>query len=117
MKQQGANARDQMKYETQLMLAANKDNLDGAIAQMKDRLEQIDRMIDMELSRIKRQELFLQREALSHEIQEADRRYQLEKQGKTLEEGGAKNLPGEDKAGVITRDRYGMVPSMAEGGQ
>lgn len=117
MQIQGNLARDQMKWEATLMLAANKDNLQGAIEQMKDRLAQIDHMVKVELSRIKRQELFLQREALSHEIQEADRRFELEKQGKTLEEGGAVNLPGEDKAGVITRDRYGMVPSMAEGSQ
>jgi len=106
-----------MRTEAQMILAANEGNLKGALAQMQDRLDQIDQMVKVELSRIKRQELFLQREALSHEIQEAERRFQMEKQGQTLEEGGAKNLPGEDKAGVITRDRYGMIPSMAEGAE
>lgn len=100
-----------------MILANNEGNLKGALAQMQDRLDQIDRMISVELSRIKRQELFLQREALSHEIQEADRRFMLEQRGQSLEEGGAANLPGEDKAGVITRDRYGMIPSMAEGAE
>jgi hypothetical protein len=114
MQIQGKLAERQMIIEAQQMLAAADGNLKGAIEQMKDRLAQIDGMVKVELSRIKRQELFLQREALSHEIQEADRRYQLEKEGKSLPEGGAMNLPGEDKAGVITRDRYGMVPSMAE---
>jgi hypothetical protein len=112
---EGRLAEAQMKYEVQIMLAANQDNIQGAIAQMKDRLEQIDQMVKVELSKIKRQELFLQREALSHEIQEADRRFQVESAGGKLPEGGAFNLPGEDKAGVISRDRYGMVPSMAEG--
>jgi len=113
MQEQGKTARDQMKYEVQLMLAANKDNLEGALAQMKDRLDQISKMIDVEDSRIRQKELFLQREALSHEIQEADRRFMLELRGQTLAEGGAKDLPGDDKAGKLTRDRYGMIPGAA----
>ena len=117
MKQQGMLAKEQMQIEAKMMLANADGQLKGAIEAMKNRLEEISKMVQVEESRIKRQELFLQREALSHEIQEADRRYQMEKQGKTLEEGGAMNLPGEDKAGVITRDRYGLVPSMAEGSQ
>jgi hypothetical protein len=110
-------AETRMKVEADMIKQANEGNMKAALAQMQDRLDQIDRMIKVEESRIKRQELFLQREALSHEIQEADRRYALELRGQTLPEGGAMNLPGEDKAGVITRDRYGMIPSMAEGGQ
>ena len=114
MKQQGMLAKEQMQIEAQMMLANADGQLKGAIEQMKNRLEEISSMVKVEESRIKRQELFLQREALSHEIQEADRRYQMELRGQTLEEGGAVNLPGEDKAGVISRDRYGMIPSMAE---
>ncbi len=113
VKEEYATAREQMKLEAQWIMQAAGNNLEAAIVRMKNRLEEIDRMIDVELSRIKRQELFLQREALSHEIQEANRRYQLELRGQTLPEGGAQDLPGDDRAGVITRDNYGMVPGMA----
>ena len=112
---QGNLARDQMKYEAEMALKTNDGNLKAAIEQMKDRLEQISKMVEVEMSKIKRGELMLQREALSHEIQEADRNYQLALQDKEVPaESGAFNLPGEDKAGVISRDRYGMIPSMTE---
>ena len=115
MKIQGALAKEQMAIEAKMALANNDGNLKAAIEQMKDRLQQIDGMVKVELSKIKREELYLQREALSHEIQEADRNYQLALQDKTPPaESGAVNLPGEDKAGIITRDRYGMIPSMTE---
>lgn len=106
-------AKEQMRIEAQMILAANKSNMEAAIVQMKNRLEQIDRMINMELSRIKRQELFLQREALSAEILEQERQWQLQLRGENMPETGAKNLPGNDKAGVISRDRYGSIPNMA----
>jgi DNA-binding HxlR family transcriptional regulator len=112
VKEEYATARETMKMEAQWMMQQVKGNLEAAIVRMKNRLEEIDRMIDVELSRIKRQELFLQREALSHEIQEANRRYELEKQGQSLPEGGAPDLAGNDMAGTITRDRYGMIPGM-----
>lgn len=111
MQEQGKTQRDQMKHEVALMIAGSKDNMEGALIQMKNRLEEIDRMVKVELSDIKRREYYLQREALSHEIQEAERRWQMESQGMTLSEGGAMNLPGNDKAGVITRDNYGKIPN------
>ncbi len=114
--QQGATARTQMQEEVKVMIAQNKDNMEAAIVQMKNRLEEIDRMVQIELSDIKRRELFLQREALSHEIQEANRRYQMEMQDRTaaaVPEGGAFNLPGNDKAGVISRGNYGSIPNNA----
>lgn len=114
MQEQSRTAQTRMQVEAKMILAANDGKLKAAIEQMKDRLEQIEKMVKVELSRIKRQELFLQREALSHEIQEAERRYQLELRGGSLPEGGAFNLPGEDKAGVISRNRYGMIPSQDE---
>ncbi len=115
MREEGATGREKMKLEVQLMMAQAKGNQESFIIQMKNRLEEIDRMIQVELSRIKRQELFLQREALSQEILEANRNYQLELRGQEAPpESGAFNLPGEDKAGVISRDKFGLVPSMAE---
>jgi hypothetical protein len=112
---QGMLAKEQMAIEAKMALSQNDGNLKAAIEQMKDRLSQIDKAIQVELSKIKREELFLQRRALSHEIQESDRNYQLEMRGGDAPaESGAVNLPGEDKAGVITRDRYGMIPSMTE---
>jgi len=113
MQEEGKNARDQMKWEAQFIMQQYKDNFEAGMVAMKNRLEELDRMISIEQTDIKRREYYLQREALSHEIQEADRRYQLELQGKSLPEGGAKDLPGDDRAGVITRDRYGSIPGMA----
>ncbi len=110
---EGANARTKMQEEVKLMIAGAKDNIESALIQMKNRLEEIDRMVNIELSDIKRREYYLQREALSHEIQEAERRWLLESRGLSLPEGGAMNLPGNDKAGVITRDQFGMVPNNA----
>lgn len=111
--QQGAIQREQMKIEAQLLMAQYKGNTEAGMVALKNKLEELDRMIEIERVDIKRRELYLQREALSHEIQEADRRYQLELQGKSLAEGGAKNMPGNDMAGTITRDQYGMIPGAA----
>ena len=113
--QQGATARTQMQEEVKIMLSQNKNNMESAIIQMKNRLEELDRMVSIELSDIKRREYYLQREALSAEIQERDRQYALQVAGMevTKPSGGAVNLSGNDKAGVISRDRYGMVPNNA----
>ena len=113
--QQGATARTQMQEEVKVMLSQNKNNMEAAIIQMKNRLEELDRMVNIELSDIKRREYYLQREALSAEIQERDRQYALQVAGMAKEggEGGAVNLPGNDKAGVISRGQYGMVPNNA----
>jgi len=113
--QEGAMARTQMQEEVKLMLAENKNNMEGFIIQMKNRLEELDRMVSIELSDIKRREYYLQREALSAEIQERDRQYALQIAGMASDggKGGAPNLPGNDKAGVISRDNFGMVPNNA----
>jgi len=112
IREEGSMARTKMQEEVKVMIAQYKGNQEMQLLMMKNRLEEIDRMIAIELSDIKRRELFLQREALSHEIQEANRRYQLEAAGANMPEGGAFNLPGNDKAGVITRDNFGSIPNM-----
>ena len=112
--QQGATQREQMKLEAQFIMMQHRDNVEAGLVALKNRLEEIDRMIDIEKTDIKRREYYLQREALSHEIQEADRRYQLELRGGSLPEGGAVNLPGNDMAGIISRDNYGMIPGAAQ---
>ena len=109
--QEGATIRERMKLEANMILQQSKDNMEWGIVMLKNRLEELDRMIKIEDNDIKRREYYLQREALSHEIQEANRRYEMERIGQDVPEGGAYNLPGNDKAGVITRDNYDMIPN------
>lgn len=90
------------------------------IANKKTQLEEVDRMLAAEDTEIRRGELRLQREALSHEINEAnkevDRLMQENKAAKALKgaaggkDKGPPKLEGDDKAGVIARDRFGDVP-------
>lgn len=116
MREEGAMAREQMKQETELMKLQAKGDIETFLADMKNRLEEIDRMLKAEESQIHRQELYLQREALSHTIQQADREYMLKLRDQDQAEveqatKGAHNLKGEDKAGVISRQNYDLIPS------
>lgn len=96
---------------------ANKELL---LAKMKLRLEQIDRAIAVEDSDIRRRELYLQREALSHNIIESDRQYNLEmrrlgqerenKAGERME----KQADRDHESGENQRDRDAAA---AEGGE
>jgi hypothetical protein len=107
--------------------------LQAGITAGLNKLEAIDRMLAAEQNDVKRRELNLQREALSHSINESNRNFQLKvrqmdqqareggdgkggKKPKALPapaSDGPKDLPGEDKAGVIARDDYGAIPSEA----
>lgn len=100
--------------------------------QLQSQIDQLDAQLRIVESDTKRRELAMQREALSHEIQESDRNYILELKKLEREErqsqrelvakgGGDKpaqpkgggGVPG--KAGTLARDRYGMVPFKADG--
>lgn len=108
----------QLQQTTAAQLGQLKTQLDT----FRAKLEEVDRQLDMERSDKERQELYLQREALSHQVQEADRDFMLRlmEVGQKQQEGapgggggkpkGAYNLPGNDKAGVLSRDQYGDVP-------
>jgi hypothetical protein len=95
----------------------------------KSQLEEVDRILEQEVNEIKRGELRLQREALSHEITESNREVRRlmaegakpgEKQsgkpkpgGKpqdATEDGGPMKLQGDDKAGLLARGLFGDVP-------
>jgi hypothetical protein len=92
----------------------------------KSQLEEVDRMLAGEETEIRKGELRLQREALSHEINEANKQVkQLMAEAKSAKAGGSKKpenrakggapvLQGDDKAGIISRDDYASVP-FAEG--
>jgi hypothetical protein len=101
---------------------------------LQSQIDQIDAQLRIEEADVKRKDLYLRREALSHEIQESDRQYQLELArlssereqgqqelmakkgaGKPAAKPAAGAKPSGGDAGVISRDRYGKVPFMADG--
>jgi hypothetical protein len=97
--------------------------LTHAISTRRSQLEEVDRMLAAEDTEIRKGELRLQREALSHEINESNREVKrLMDEARTAKKGGASKpqgerqtdgppkLAGEDKAGVIGRDDFGTVP-------
>lgn len=95
--------------------------LGHGIATKQAQLAEVDRMLAAEGNEIKRGELRLQREALSHEINESNKEVQrvmrenkdMKGQQKGQQSGkdkGPPKLEGDDKAGVVARDRYGEVP-------
>lgn len=110
--------------QMQTGVAAQLGQLKYEIDASKLMLEEVDRKLAMEKADKERRELFLEREALSHSIQEANRQFQFKlmelaqgpkegEAGKKPSSGGKKgayNLPGNDRAGVISRDQYGTVP-------
>jgi hypothetical protein len=80
-------------------------------------LEEVDRVLVTEVNEVKRRELILQREALSHEIQQDNREFLMMLRGSAKAEGadeGPMDLPGDDKAGTIARGKFGNIP-FAEG--
>jgi hypothetical protein len=129
----GADSRlqtTQMTNEGRIQLArevnASKEKLDL----MRIELEKLDKQIRMEEGELKRGQLMLEREALSDSIKQAERTFSLESRRLNAEiaqmsqgEGdttagkpspkpkGAADLRGNDKAGVITRDNYDMIPN------
>jgi hypothetical protein len=107
--------------------------------ELQSQIDRLDAAIRIEESDVKRRELYLQREALSHEIMDSDRHFQLEiaqmaqterqgdkelmaKKGETkkpaAKPAAAAKPAGNGAAGpaqVIANDRYGKVPFKADG--
>jgi hypothetical protein len=125
--------------ETHREIEILKLQADAVAQALQSRIDQIDAQLRIEESDRKRRELFLAREALSHEIQESNRNFQLElaklrqterqnqrelmapRGGKSDGKSG-KSVPAPKKpngsggmAGVIARDRFGMVPGKMDG--
>ena len=121
--------------QLQVGVAAEIGRLNAQIKAYELKLREVDVQLAMERSDVERRQLYLEREALSHAIQESNREFQLklaqiaqggDGTGKPQKSGkpggqkalpaqsgasqGAYNLPGNDRAGVISRDRYGSVP-------
>jgi hypothetical protein len=120
--------------QLQVGVAAEIGRMTAQIEAYKLKMGEVELQLAMEKSDVERRQLYLEREALSHAIQESNREFQLKltqiAQGgdgtgggaksskpqpkpKALaapQPGGAYNLPGNDKAGVVSRDRYGAIP-------
>lgn len=112
---EGAMAIQQIKAQVEVMKFQATGDFDAFVMQMKNRLEEFDRMLAQEKTDIEKKELWLQREALSHEIQMANREYELamrsdDREERTIKTDGAFDLPGNDKAGVISRGNYDLIP-------
>lgn len=115
-----------MQRQTQIELA----QLAARIDMGRLKLEELDRQVALQQNEVAKRELILQREALSHEIQQDNREFVMklvgggEKgkgkgKGKPAEESqgggdGPMDLPGEDDAGTMARGDFGLIP-YAEG--
>jgi len=124
IREQGALQREQMKLQTQLQIAREKGQLDAAMSQMKNRLEQYDRQLASMKAGVEREELELQKQALAHTIKQAetadmreDRRMNFDMTTKVAgaaadrsPEEGPMDLKGNDKAGVMARENYDLIP-------
>lgn len=127
VEQQGKERVAQIAGEYRLAVTQLQVGLSAQLGQIKaqldmgvQRLSEIDLQIKMASADTERRQLYLEREALSHSVMEADRQFRLkllelasqkenpESQGK--KPGGAFNLPGNDKAGVVSRQQYGALP-------
>lgn len=122
--------------QLQVGVAAELGRLQAQIKAYELQMNEVTLQLAMEKSDVERKQLYLEREALSHSIQQSNREFQLKlltisqggdgtdgKPGKKKpggdqkalpapggESGGAYNLRGNDRAGVISRDQYGDVP-------
>lgn len=127
VKQQGAIEVARIGAESRVAAASMNAEVAMVLGQMKAgiegkrmRLEEFDRMLEVETQDVKRRELYLQREALSHEINESNREFMLKIQQFAHErtqpperQEGPKPTAGGDKAGVISRDNFGLIPQAA----
>lgn len=112
---QTALQKAQMDATVRMEIATLQARIKGAEVE----LSKLDRMISAEQEDTKRRELYLQREALSHSISSDNREFALKVQAAAESASqaksaaapkGAKNLAGNDKAGVISRQQYDAVP-------
>jgi hypothetical protein len=109
--------------QLQIGVAAKLGEMKMQIEAKKAMLQELDMKLAIERADKERRQLYLEREALSHAIQEDDRQFMLQlaqlsqPQGEGKKPGGgnkgAYNLPGNDRAGVISRDNYGDIPQQS----
>lgn len=97
-----------MRLEVEIMKLQAQGDLEQFRERAKARMAELDALFKAEDNDLKRREFYLQREALSHNIQQAEREWaaRAELQGGE----GAENLKGEDKGGVISRQRFDLIP-------
>lgn len=103
------------RTELQLGVALKLGELKASVEQARLQLELVDRQLAMELNDVKRRELYLQRESLSHEIQSSNREFlmQLRQAANPKQEGAKKTVTGQ--ADVISRGNFGLVPGLQDG--
>lgn len=97
-----------INQETALLKEQFQGDREGFKAAMKDRIDQITKQLEAAKEERERLSLALEREALSHAIQQDNREFAL--QVRESEREGAEDLKGEDRAGMYSRDDYDLLP-------
>lgn len=131
---------EQMRQQTALIREQISARFKAAELRLKEQVNIVDSRLKTEQSDIARRQLLLQREALNKAIVDTEREYQLQlwqmgalpappgldqpvpvqqvrgnmPSGPIDITPGAVNLPGDDVAGIISRDRYGDIPMAAQ---
>lgn len=101
---------ERVKQETAMLKEQYKNDQEGYKAAMKQRMDSIEARLNVAKEERERMSLALEREALSHAILQDDREFALQMREKKSETDGAHNLEGDDGAGVISRQDYGLMP-------
>lgn len=119
---------DQLKGSVALQIAELQNDYNMHMAKIAEANLRIDsEMSDVKMltnmaeGQNKRQQLFEQRRALNHNIVESERQFKLE-MAKLILSGvtdgslstGPMDLPGDDRAGIIARDNYDLIPGRSQ---
>lgn len=101
---------ERIKQETALLKERYKNDQEGFKAAIQAKFEDINARLAVAKEERERMSLALEREALSHSILESNREFALRMREMNAEADGAMNLKGDDKAGIISRQDYGLIP-------
>lgn len=99
-----------INQETQLLKEQFKNDVEGYKQAIEAKFKDINARLAAAKEERERLGLALEREALSHAILQDDREFALKMREMNRGADGAMNLKGEDKAGIISRQDYGLLP-------
>lgn len=102
---------ERIKQETVLLKEKFANDREGYKQAIEQKFKDIEARLKVATEERERMSLALEREALSHSIMQDDREFMLQMREKAQEPDGAHNLKGDDEAGVISRQDYGLLPN------
>ena len=105
---------ERIKQETALLKEQFADNREGYKAAIQAKIDDINARLDVAKEERERMSLALEREALSHSIAKDNWEMRMQEQDLDKGEEGAKDLKGEDKAGIYSRQQYGALPGSSQ---